>query len=476
MKNGFVNFCRILVGTIFVISGLIKANDPYGTGYKLEEYFEVFSQDIGYNKIEKQPDVTEEIKASPCFSKLTFDKTYEYVEIPQEQLGGFQKFLLKTFKFFSKNSLILSMVLCILEVALGLLILFGTKIRLVSIILLLMCIFFAFLTYYSAKYNKVTDCGCFGDALKLKPWESFWKDMILIGLLLPILFFGKGITSNKITKGEWAVAIGSVLFMTFLCFYQFKWYFPIGFLGLLMFIKVVSARWNEKYIPALTTVIILGVCTSFTVYSTNHMPLKDYRPWAPGNDIRAQLKGTPEQAEVQMVYLENSTCKEVWKPTDNWDWLDSTFDATHTFYKQDKKIIKEAVEPKIKDFTLEDGNTGTRMADSLMNNKGYTILWTGYNVEKTNLKNMDRIKSIYEYASKNNILFLGGSASTSDKVDKFRHDNQILFPIYLNDEKSLKTILRSNPGLVLIKDGIVIEKWHYNDFPTLDEMKADYLK
>src|SRR5262245_38801903 len=108
MKLTFISICRIIVGTIFVLSGLIKANDPYGTGYKLEEYFEVFSQDIGAKKVEKQAETPDDIKASPCFSKLKFEKQYEYQEIPKEQLSGFKKLLLNIFKYFHDHAFQLS--------------------------------------------------------------------------------------------------------------------------------------------------------------------------------------------------------------------------------------------------------------------------------------------------------------------------------------------------------------------------------
>ena len=477
MKQTLISICRIIVGTIFVLSGLIKANDPYGTGYKLEEYFEVFSQDIGAKKVEKQADIPDDIKASPCFSKLKFEKTYEYQDIPKEQLGGFKKFLLSIFKYFHHHAFQLSVFLCVLEVALGLLILFGIHMRLVTWLLLGMTVFFAFLTFYSAQYNKVTDCGCFGDAIKLAPWQSFWKDIFLMVFLLPIFIWNRQIKGSKLTGQEIFVAVGSVVLMSILIIIQFKWWFPAMFLGAFMLAKLVSGKFSDsRFQPYITTLAIVLSCTFFTLYGTNHMPLKDYRPWAPGNNIREQLVSVAEQADVEMVYLNKVTCEEVHKSTKEWSWFDSTFEANHIFYKQDKKIIKPAVEAKIKDFRLEDPETGMLMADSLIKNTGYTFLWVGYNIEKTCLKNMDRINALADYCTKNHIFMLGGTASTSDKIDKFRHDHNIMFPIYQNDEKALKTILRSNPGLVLIKDGIVIDKWHYNDFPTVEKLQKEYLK
>lgn len=477
MKPTIASICRIIAGTIFILSGLVKANDPYGTGYKLEEYFEVFSQDVGAQKVEILPEISEDIKNSPCFSKLKFEKQYEYKEIPKEKLSGFKKFTLRVFKFFHNNAFQLSIFLCIFEIAMGLLIVFGIQMRLATWSLLGMTVFFAFLTFYSAQYNKVTDCGCFGDALVLKPWQTFWKDIILLVFILPLFIWNRKIKGNKLNGQEVFVAIGSVVLMIVLVMLQFKWWFPVIFLGAFMLAKLASGKFSDsKFQPYVTTLAIILSCTFFTLYGTKHMPLKDYRPWAPGSNIREKLVSVAEQAEVEMVYLNKATCEEVRHSTKEWTWLDSTFEVNHTFYKQDKKIIKPAIEAKIKDFRLEDPNTGELMADSLIKNPGYTFLWVGYNIDKTSLKNMDKIKALMDYCVKNNIFMLGGTASTSDKIDKFRHDNNIMFNIYQNDEKALKTILRCNPGLVLIHDGVVVNKWHYNDFPSVESLTKNYLK
>jgi hypothetical protein len=298
-----------------------------------------------------------------------------------------------------------------------------------------------------------------------------------MAFIIPLWIWNRKIKGSKLNKHEIAVAAGSLILMIVLILIQFKWWFPAMFVGAFMLAKMVSGKFSEsKFQPYVTTLAIVLSCTMFTLYGTRHMPIKDYRPWAPGNNIREQLISVAEQAEVEMVYLNKTTCEEVHQSTKEWSWLDSTFEANHIFYKQDKKIIKPAIEAKIKDFRLEDPNTGQLMADSLIKNPGYTFLWLGYNLDKTSTKNMDKIAALSDYCIKNNIFILGGTASTSDKIDKFRHDHNIMFNIYQNDEKALKTILRSNPGLILIKDGIVVDKWHYNDFPTMEKLQKSYLK
>jgi len=136
--------CRVVVGAVFVFSGLIKLNDPVGTQIKLEEYFEVFAQDWTWS--------------APFWEAL----------VP--------------------GALWFSVLLCSLEVLAGVALLVQWNLRRTSWFLLALCLFFAFLTFYSAFYNAVTDCGCFGEMIKLKPWTSFWKDLILLVLILVILW------------------------------------------------------------------------------------------------------------------------------------------------------------------------------------------------------------------------------------------------------------------------------------------------
>lgn len=466
---------RVVVGTLFIISGLIKANDPSGFSYKLEEYFMVFSTDLGTTKVEIPAEVDEKIKNSPCFDKLNIKKEYENKEIPREQLGFFKRSLIDLFHFFAKNALTMAVLICIIEIVLGVFTIMGYQMQLTAWLLFLMIIFFTFLTFYSAYFEKVTDCGCFGDALKLKPWESFYKDIFLLVFILPLFIFQRKIKGIQINTTEKIISASSLLLMTALCILQFKWMFPIWFLAIFTIIRFALGNRLKPAALVLSMLLMVTIASaSFSNYCINHLSIKDYRPWKIGNNVKELTTSTPEVAEVVMVYLDNNSCEEKRMPTNDWSWLDSTFEATHTFYKQDKKIVKEGIEAKVKDFTLEDPNTGETHNEEFMNFEGYAFLWIAPDLNKTNLKNMDRINAIAEYALNNNMLFMGGTSSASDKIDEFRHTNQNLFPIYQNDEKALKTILRSNPGLVLIKNGIVIDKWHYNDFPKLEYIQKKY--
>lgn len=468
---------RIIVGTLFVISGLIKANDPHGFAYKLEEYFVVFSTEMGSKKTEVPQEIDEAIKQSPCFSKLQFKKEYTQEVIPRAELGFFKRTLVDVFMYLSKHALLLAIFICVIEIVLGLFTVMGFQMRMVSWILILMIIFFTFLTFYSAYFNKVTDCGCFGDALKLTPWQSFSKDIFLLVFILPIFFARKKIKGSPLNTYEYIISAISLVLMIALCVLQFKWLFPIYFHAAFLGIRFLASIKMRAVVQELLLLLLITLGSSiFAMHCIEHLSIRDYRPWRIGNQTRELRVGKPENAIIEMVYLNKESCAEVRHSTDDWSWLDSTFEATHLFYKQDKRVIEAAVEPKIKDMSLEDPETGENIADSLFSNSGYAFLLVAPDLKKTSLKNMDRINQISEYALSKQIMFVGGTSSSAEMIEDFRHANQNLFRFYFNDEKALKTIVRSNPGLVLLHNGIVVGKWHYNDIPTLDQIKTRYLK
>jgi len=167
---------RILVGGLFIFSGFIKANDPIGFSIKLEEYFQVFGEGFSCDmKIEGESQAN-----IPCVKE---EKAAQAVK-PSESV------LKPMYDFFAKHSLFLAIFICGFEIVLGIFLLLGIQVRWTLLLLLAMIVFFSFLTFYSACCNKVTSCGCFGDAIKLTPWESFWKDLILL-ILISILFVGE---------------------------------------------------------------------------------------------------------------------------------------------------------------------------------------------------------------------------------------------------------------------------------------------
>jgi uncharacterized membrane protein YphA (DoxX/SURF4 family) len=367
------NLSRILVGVLFIISGFIKANDPLGFSYKLDEYFVVFHTE-----------------------------------------------------WFTFMSLYLAIFICVFEIGLGVALLLGNRIKLNLWLLLLLIVFFTFLTFYSAYYNKVTDCGCFGDALKLTPWQSFGKDIALLVLIL-ILFIGK---SN--IKPVFSEKIGS--FITFLAF-----------------------------------VASLG----FGVWTYSHLPIIDFRPYKVGTDILLDMKLPPgaKTDSVQMVFIYKKDGKDMEFTVDQASNLDSTYE----FVDRKDKLIRKGDIPKIHDFSITDEDNNN-ITEEWLSKPGYKFLLIAYDLEKTNMKIQDKVSHFSENCEKDKYLFAGLTASSPSVADSLRHAVNAMYPYYFCDATALKTMVRSNPGLALLNGSKVLAYWHYNDFPEYRDVKSNFLK
>lgn len=380
VMNVIVIICRILVGVLFIISGLIKANDPLGFSYKLAEYFTVFG--------------TEWAKPMALF---------------------------------------LSMFICIFEVVCGVATLTGSKAKLNAWGLMLMIVFFTFLTFYSAYFNKVTDCGCFGDALHLTPWQSFTKDVLLLIFITPIFIYRNRIKSVFSNKGDWMIIGASALVMTW-----------------------------------------------FTMYCYNHLPIKDFRPYAKGKSILEGMKvppGSPTDSFViDFIYKNPKTGEQVNIASTDLQKKDSIWFATYEYVDRKEKKVREGAVPPIHDFTIRTLDGNTEVTEDVLNNPEYVFLLVAYDIDKTNTKVQPKINEFVKQCQAKGIEFIGLTASPYNKVDPFRHEHQSMFDYYNTDETQLKTMVRSNPGLMLIKQGVVTDMWHYNDLPDFETVNKTYLK
>ncbi len=369
------NICRFLVGVLFIISGLIKANDPLGFSYKLDEYFTVFNT-----------------------------------------------------TWMIPASLPMAMLICIFEVGLGVALLVGYRMVLVSWLMLLMIVFFTFLTFYSAYFDVVKDCGCFGDALHLKPWESFGKDIALLILILVI-------------------------------FAQRK---KIG--GLL------SERSN-----ALITMAGFAVTTWFTWNCYAHLPMKDFRPYAIGKNIQEGMQLPPgaitDSVAMLFVYEKNGVQEEFTMA----ELTKVSADTNYKFVDRKDKVIREGDKAPIHDFSIKDAE-GNDLTEDFLNRSEYLFMLVAYDLSKSNTGIQPRINDFVALCQQKDVEFFGLTSAIPADADKFRHEHQSMFPYYFCDGTTLKTIIRSNPGLVLLKQGTVVDMWHYNDFPSFDEVNKKYLK
>ncbi len=362
--NAAVYFARIVVGSIFIVSGLIKANDTIGFSIKLEEYFD------------------------------------------ENALGSF-------WAAFHDYALPLAIFISGIEVLLGLAVIFGAKSRLASFALLGMTLFFGWLTYFTAECNDaqmaaitagesfnrvcVTDCGCFGDALRgsvgrsLTPWESFYKDLGLFFLTLIIVVFAGRIKLNT-TKDSIAILPGALLIMLGFGGWLFGWFFPTYFfvaavivffvIGLFK-LSINKREWSLALALALITY-------SFALFTYRHLPIKDYRPYAVGKNIKTQMMLADElglqATEYANIYkLENSESGE--KMTMNSKeylekelWKDKSWKIAST--GSEPVVITQGYESPIASFnvmTSDDMDIG----EELLNDPKYSFMVVAYDISKS---------------------------------------------------------------------------------------------
>ena len=355
---------RIIVGVLFIISGLIKLNDPMGFSFKLEEYF--------------SPGV---------------------LDLP----------------FLTPLALGISIFVVIVEVILGVLLLIGFKPKFTVWSLLLMIVFFTFLTFYSAYFNKVTDCGCFGDAIKLTPWESFTKDVILLVFIL-ILFFGR---------------------------------------------KYIQPLFSPK-----TNWIVGGVallaCILFANHVLAHLPSVDFRPYKIGANIQEGMS-VPEDAP-KPVYeyawrFKVDGEEQIYVTEGDYPTVDGEFIDVETTQ------IQAGYEPPIHDFTIEQ--EGQDYAAELLE-EDKLVMVIAYDMAKSNLEAFEDVAKVTTKAKQNGYKVIGMSASSGDMAKKIIETYGLDFEFYFTDETTLKTIVRSNPAILVLNKGTIQQKVHYNDFDELN--------
>lgn len=355
-------FSRFFVGGLFIFSGLIKLNDPVGTEIKLEEYFEVFATDFG-----------------------------------------------SFFEVFIPYAMEIGMILIVLEVVLGVAVLTNYRMQLTTKVLLILILFFTFLTFYSAYFNKVTDCGCFGDAIKLTPWQSFYKDLILIVFILHLFWYRRRFDPVLRTL-EGHVVIAGVTALSF-------------FLG---------------------------------IYAVRHLPFIDFRAYKIGNNIPEQMK-PQEQPIIEYVFEKDG------KEISSTQFLTEQEGYT---YMTSRVMNEDKATPKITDYavTSVDGEEYTQQTFT-----GAKLLVIMYDVRYASSRNIDQIRALAK-ALEGKVEVMALTSSSGADFEAFRHEHQLAIPYYFADATVLKTIIRSNPGLTLWVDGTVKGMWHHNDTPEANDV------
>ncbi|MEO0897624.1 MAG: DoxX family protein [Bacteroidota bacterium] len=328
ITSGLMWVTRITVGVLFIYSGFVKANDYIGFAYKLEEYFTVFGDQFPFSK-------------------------------------GF-------WDFWVPLAEPLAWFISVFEIALAVAIIVGWQMNLTMWLTMLMMIFFTVLTGYSHYTGAVTDCGCFGDALKLEPWESFMKDIILTGALIPLF-----LVRNSVFPAPNARIAGIAVGITFLA---------------------------------------SGI---FSYYCHENLPMIDYRAYKVGVDLnKCTTEFTPEGV---------IKCKD-WYPSFEGENIDLF--------------------------------------------KGNTLMVVMYDLKKAPESALKTTGELHRALAAANVKVVGSTASSSDDWASYSQKYQMDFPVSYLDQTVLKTVIRSHPGYVLMKDGVILAKWHYNNAPSADEIKS----
>ncbi|MBP5454997.1 MAG: DoxX family protein [Paludibacteraceae bacterium] len=367
-RKNVVLISRILLGCVFIFSGFAKAVDPLGGTYKIEDYLTSFGLD-----------------------------------------------------FFVPIAFIGSIALSTLEFLLGICLIVGANIKSTSILTLLFMAVMTPLTLYIAIFNPVSDCGCFGDALKISNWATFWKNIIFSTLALIVFFWRKYSPSLFSQRTDWIIAIYSGIF-----------------------------------------------AIAVSLYCYVHLPILDFRPYKNGTDI-IQAMERPEDApidiyETKLIYEKDGVQKEF--TMENYPKGDSTWTHVETI----SELVEKGYEPPIHDLTMDHPDDGD-ILEEVLNDPSYTFWLVSPRVEKAYTYNRKAINDVYEYAKEHGYGFYGMTATglESQEMKEYIREASAEYPFVNTDEITLKTIVRSNPGLVLIKGGVVVNKWSVKDIPTFDK-------
>ncbi len=388
---------RILVGLLFIFSGFVKANDPLGFSYKLEEYYNVFGLD-----------------------------------------------------FLVSSALFQSMFICVLEIILGFAVLIGTRMKVTSSFILAMIIFFSLLTGFTAISNwffenpeagttqwfastfsfnpkniyYMTDCGCFGEFIKLTPWQSFTKDLILLVLIVVIFI------RRKHTR------------------------------------SLFSRNMQTNIIVSLSVLF-----TMFTVYCYMYLPMINFLYWDDGNNV-AELMVCPPDApkdSVVMTFVYKVGGQETTFSYE--DIMAMKVPEGAEFVKQDKIVIREGCKPKILGFTLYDGDN-VDYKDSMLQNNDFQLLVVAYDLEHSRKRGMKNIAELAkEFIEKDHKKVWGLTGTTFESAEKYRHEYGLIFDFYNVDPKMGKSMIRSNAGLILMKGPVVIKTWPARSIPSAEKVR-----
>jgi uncharacterized membrane protein YphA (DoxX/SURF4 family) len=369
------HIARILVGLTFIFSGFVKGIDPWGSAYKFTDYFNAMHM--------------------------------EWLIWAAFPLG---------------------VLLAFTEFAIGIALLFNVFLRFFSWLALLFMIFFTGLTLWIAIENPVTDCGCFGDALVISNWETFYKNVVLIVLTVVVFIYRNNMKGSPGKKTGFTLSALSVL-----------------------------------------------LYAAFVIHSYNHLPVFDFRPYKVGVNIPESMAipADAPQAEYENIfYYKNKNTGEVEEFTEeNYPWQDT---INYEFHDMESNLIREGYVPPIHDFRIETPK-GDNIADFFLYDDNYVFILIAYDLKKSSTKPQAKINTLANWAVNDGMAFICLTSSLPEESAEFAERHGAPYEFFNCDEITLKTIVRSNPGLMVIKDGTIVAKYHYNDIPTPEEFEQEFI-
>ena len=355
--------CRFVLAVVFIFSGFVKAIDPLGTQYKIQDYLDAF----GWTGVFP-----------------------EFVPFVASALLGMLEFCLGVYLFFGIRRIIAP--------------------RAVVAVMAVMTP----LTFWLAWEHPVSDCGCFGDALVLTNWETFGKNVVLLAMSLVVLKCRRRLFPLATTRFDWLIAL-------------------YGFLYILC----------------------------MTVYCYRHLPVFDFRPYYVGADIRQGMSipagEEPTEFETRFVLQKDGVEKEF--------TLENYPDSTWTFVDSKTVVKKQGYEPPIHDFSMIRYDDGEDITEQVLADEGYTFLLVAHQLGQANQSRMDLINELYDYCLEYGYAFYCLTSSSDEDILKWQEDTGAEYPFCLMDNITLKTMVRFNPGLMLLKKGTVVGKWSIIDIP-----------
>lgn len=360
-KSGLV-LCRVLVGALFVFSSFTKGVDPLGTKYKMLDYF------IAYD-----------------------------------------------IQWLNEYALPLAITMIMVEFIVGICLMLNLLPRLATLGASLLMIFFTVTTFFDAIYNLVPDCGCFGTAIKMSNWQTFFKNLIILAILIPLVFNNKSLVNKRVTS------LGQILF----------------------------------------TFVFIGLFIGFEIYNVRHLPMIDFMEWKVGKNMKPVESEDP--AEIYLTFKNIETGEEEEYLSPNYPWNDSVWMSQWEFVSQRQEGVSQSFGFSI----LND--EGDDYTDLLFDSENLFVFVAPYLEEMTE-KDINECQRIYDFANENGFNYLWITSVNPEYVYELQDKYYMFDEVYYGDELELKAMVRSNPGLMLMNNGVILDKWSKIDFPFAEEI------